>query len=122
MRCEPYCHCELQFQFGDYHLGRSCRKRISDIDVTNSSNNINIESGGIGDDEQCHLPPDTKIVKVFDTSGRILNAVQNVTSTKLHGLNFMIKSKAEDVKDNMCTSSFLNNGGDFFGKNDDFRK
>lgn len=24
-RCEPFCYCQLQYQWGDYHLGRSCR-------------------------------------------------------------------------------------------------
>ena len=28
-RCEPYCTCALQFLWGDYHLGRSCRIRQS---------------------------------------------------------------------------------------------
>ena len=26
-RCEPYCECRIQFLWGDYHLGRSCRRR-----------------------------------------------------------------------------------------------
>mmetsp|Transcript_587 Transcript_587/g.1204 ORF Transcript_587/g.1204 Transcript_587/m.1204 type:complete len:360 (+) Transcript_587:75-1154(+) len=26
-RCEPYCECAMQFLWGDYHLGRSCRRR-----------------------------------------------------------------------------------------------
>mmetsp|Transcript_485 Transcript_485/g.1079 ORF Transcript_485/g.1079 Transcript_485/m.1079 type:complete len:391 (-) Transcript_485:64-1236(-) len=26
-RCEPYCSCGLQFLWGDYHIGRSCRLR-----------------------------------------------------------------------------------------------
>ncbi len=26
-RCEPYCDCTMQFLWGDFHLGRSCRRR-----------------------------------------------------------------------------------------------
>ena len=26
-RCEPHCECKLQAKWGDYHLGRACRKR-----------------------------------------------------------------------------------------------
>jgi hypothetical protein len=29
LRCEPFCLCDLQYKFGDYHLGRSCRLRES---------------------------------------------------------------------------------------------
>ena len=27
VRCEPACECELEGQWGDYHLGRACRLR-----------------------------------------------------------------------------------------------
>ena len=26
-RCEPYCECGVKFLWGDYHIGRSCRRR-----------------------------------------------------------------------------------------------
>ena len=26
-RCEPFCDCQFQLQWGDYHLGRACRLR-----------------------------------------------------------------------------------------------
>lgn len=26
-RCEPACECRLRYEFGDFHLGRSCRRR-----------------------------------------------------------------------------------------------
>lgn len=29
LRCEPFCNCDYVYQFGDYHLGRSCRLRRS---------------------------------------------------------------------------------------------
>jgi hypothetical protein len=29
LRCEPFCLCDIQYKFGDYHLGRSCRLRES---------------------------------------------------------------------------------------------
>ncbi|KAL3759419.1 hypothetical protein ACHAWU_000718 [Discostella pseudostelligera] len=44
-RCEPYCGCALQFLWGDYHLGRSCRFRQSPpqthffMDVSHDGNN-----------------------------------------------------------------------------------
>mmetsp|Transcript_21832 Transcript_21832/g.53993 ORF Transcript_21832/g.53993 Transcript_21832/m.53993 type:complete len:279 (-) Transcript_21832:168-1004(-) len=28
VRCEPYCQCDFNFKGGDYHLGRSCRRRL----------------------------------------------------------------------------------------------
>ncbi|CAJ1931453.1 unnamed protein product [Cylindrotheca closterium] len=28
VRCEPYCECDFNFKGGDYHLGRSCRRRL----------------------------------------------------------------------------------------------
>lgn len=27
-RCEPHCECEIQPRWGDYHLGRFCRRRL----------------------------------------------------------------------------------------------
>ena len=26
LRCEPHCQCRVQLQWGDYHLGRACRR------------------------------------------------------------------------------------------------
>eukprot|EP00980_Cylindrotheca_fusiformis_P011681 scaffold2770_cov104-Cylindrotheca_fusiformis.AAC.2 len=31
---EPYCQCDLTFKLGDYHLGRSCRKRLNQDETT----------------------------------------------------------------------------------------
>jgi hypothetical protein len=33
LRCEPSCKCSFQFKSGDYHLGRSCRRRSAALDV-----------------------------------------------------------------------------------------
>lgn len=30
IRCEPACDCHFYYQTGDYHLGRSCRRRSDD--------------------------------------------------------------------------------------------
>jgi hypothetical protein len=32
-RCESACHCAFQFRSGDYHLGRSCRRRRADDEL-----------------------------------------------------------------------------------------
>mmetsp|Transcript_8516 Transcript_8516/g.14125 ORF Transcript_8516/g.14125 Transcript_8516/m.14125 type:complete len:217 (+) Transcript_8516:167-817(+) len=50
-RCEPNCQCGLEFMWGDYHLGRSCRKRKEKEAPV-----------------RCDLPPDTPYAKVFDFS------------------------------------------------------
>jgi hypothetical protein len=39
-RCEPYCSCKLQFQWGDYHLGRSCRTFDRPVDCDIPSDTI----------------------------------------------------------------------------------
>ena len=46
-RCEPYCQCRLQFQWGDYHLGRACRRRAE------------------SESETCHVPADSAYAKVW---------------------------------------------------------
>ena len=33
LKCEQACHCNFQFQKGDYHLGRSCRRRKVELEV-----------------------------------------------------------------------------------------
>ena len=44
-RCEPACDCRLKYSFGDFHLGRSCRKR-------SLMNRFSVfeEGGGVGSD------------------------------------------------------------------------
>jgi hypothetical protein len=37
VRCEPVCTCDFQPRLGDYHLGRSCRKRASVADSCDAS-------------------------------------------------------------------------------------
>lgn len=37
VRCEPFCTCDFQPRRGDYHLGRSCRKRASVADSCDAS-------------------------------------------------------------------------------------
>lgn len=32
LRCEPVLYCSFQYEFGDYHLGRSCRRRYPRLD------------------------------------------------------------------------------------------
>ena len=143
MRCEPYCLCSLQFQWGDYHLGRSCRRRFPQMSLNASIDNDNDENenhnSGHSSQQQslsdniestdtntntntsdksttvpeCHVPPNTKIVKILNASGRGLNLMKNVIHNKLHRLNFVIKKRVDHVKDDMCTS-FLN-----MGDNDD---
>ncbi|GMH60203.1 hypothetical protein TrST_g8386 [Triparma strigata] len=36
-RCEPSCECELNYEFGDFHLGRSCRLRSAPLSPTSPS-------------------------------------------------------------------------------------
>jgi len=33
LKCEPSCQCVFQFKKGDYHLGRSCRRRTKELEV-----------------------------------------------------------------------------------------
>lgn len=33
LQCEPACYCSFEFLWGDYHLGRSCRKRRHELAV-----------------------------------------------------------------------------------------
>ena len=44
-RCEPFCDCHFNAQWGDFHLGRSCRKRLQGYD-----NKAPL---------QCDMPPET---------------------------------------------------------------
>ena len=120
MRCEPNCLCSLRPQWGDYHLGRSCRRRIDQIGDNNSSSSISSSSNSDNDDyliqhdQECHIPPNTKIVKILNASGRGLRIMQHVISTKLHGLHFVIQKRVDHVKDDVCTS-FLSVGSDHHG-------
>lgn len=56
MRCESFCECSLQLQWGDYHLGRSCRRQRNEHDDDGNVilNNI-----------FCHLPPDNVYTKML---------------------------------------------------------
>jgi len=103
MRCEPFCLCSYQPQWGDYHLGRSCRKRevdlISDLDLDDTF----IGSGSDKDKDinhkyhhECQLPPDTKITKFFNKSLDSIRHMKEEMDYKLYQL--------ESVKKGMCTS------------------
>lgn len=129
MRCEPYCLCSLQFQWGDYHLGRSCRNR-GDLSSSGSegegddNGQISAEKGehhnppqtgkpslfvNNYDDPECNLPPNTKFVKMLNSCGKLSETIRFAISGRLHGLNFMIQHRVDEVKDDMCTS-FLSRG------------
>lgn len=118
LRCEPYCQCTLQFQWGDYHLGRSCRNRQKNInnndhhDVnTNNGDHYYTDTDTYNYHEECNLPPNTKLTKILNTSGHLLKNIGSSTKTKLQRLNFIIKTRVHDAKDDMCTTLFYKSGG-----------
>jgi len=113
-RCEPHCLCSLQFQWGDYHLGRSCRQRDeyshdnnieSDHTFTTTYNNDhNNDHNNFMIDESCNIPPDTTFVKTIDTSGRIIKMIGFETRAKLAGFKFIMKNRVDHMREDICTS------------------
>jgi len=79
LRCESYCFCSLQPTWGDYHLGRSCRKRA-----------ISIEEN---DDEQlCHMPPDNTFTSIL----------KNHVEPFVHKIDMDWKGRMTLIKGGVC--------------------
>lgn len=78
VRCEPFCECEFQFRMGDYHLGRSCRrKEKEDCDPEEFS-------------EAKHLQ--LMIQRIVQRSQKLVRAVRKKT-----------RNGYERVQNNVCT-------------------
>mmetsp|Transcript_16484 Transcript_16484/g.33598 ORF Transcript_16484/g.33598 Transcript_16484/m.33598 type:complete len:291 (-) Transcript_16484:37-909(-) len=71
-RCEPACECRLRYEFGDFHLGRSCRRRGEGggREEEPSSNSDDDEFYAYDEDdvppEDCDLAPDNLYFKAID--------------------------------------------------------
>ncbi len=87
LRCEPFCECSYQPQWGDYHIGRSCRVRreekFEDPEMWLLS---------------CDLPPNTlmykgmnrtaSVIYYFWTASRWINRTWNVKNDICDSLIF----------------------------------
>ena len=64
-RCEPSCECRLRYNFGDFHLGRSCRWRTHNFEEGGGVKGGG-ESTGRGDEDDYDDEDDEDEDDVFD--------------------------------------------------------
>lgn len=93
-RCEPQCDCALRFLWGDYHLGRSCRKYVPRRRKGGGSPAQWMEMGRdaeewtLDDDDPeaaraatCGLPPETPYAEVVRRTSRSISRTRKAVST-----------------------------------------
>jgi len=88
-RCNPYCQCEFNFQWGDFHLGRSCRLRSSTLSTSTSS-------------ELCDVPPDTLYAKLMDTGMELHKVIKQQVGRRTNVMTEHVKEGFEMVRMQAC--------------------
>jgi hypothetical protein len=84
-RCEPYCDCGLELRWGDFHIGRSCRKRVDAVAS-----------------ESCDVTPDTPYTKIFKATAQQGSVVGSKLKLKAAQIGIIAKEKLEDVQTQIC--------------------
>lgn len=87
-RCEPNCECALEFKWGDYHLGRSCRKRT-----------LSFQHEAAG---KCDIPPDTPYAKVFDIAVHQSRLLGQVAKKQAMILGDKAKRRVDMARASIC--------------------
>lgn len=74
VRCEPYCHCDFLPQWGDYHLGRSCRLVSSRLNQEQQGDNSSCED----------IPPNSMqwiIQRMIEGSRKLITTTENTAKS-----------------------------------------
>lgn len=87
-RCEPNCECGLEYKFGDFHLGRSCRRRS--VSVANNST--------------CSEPPTSPYAKLFDATVTHGRALSSQMKTSFVQAAIQGKNRVKHARSNVCES------------------
>ena len=91
LQCESHCYCSLQWQRGDYHLGRACRRyRIP----TNSSH-----PSQPNDDEEEEVCVPTTFILDQPVPRRLVSLVRQTTDILLHKIHRSMRSLIRNVQD-----------------------
>ena len=72
-RCEPFCQCHFKAQWGDFHLGRACRKRDKE------DNEEDTDTSPL----YCDVPPETPYAILVKTTLERTNSIKSKTRTTL---------------------------------------
>jgi len=88
-RCNPNCSCELRFQWGDFHLGRSCRRRAQ-REMTGVCN---------GDDE---VFPNTLYTKYFAIGVQVSRILKNRIRHRSNNISLQVKRRMNTMRAQTC--------------------
>jgi hypothetical protein len=103
VRCEPACECALQPKRGDYHLGRSCRRRpFFDSDDENTGSNgmdmtcVDVDAATLW----LERPATRRIVSLIVQTGQIL---RDRSRAVIHQVRSGSIQRFHRMQTNVCT-------------------
>jgi hypothetical protein len=94
LRCEPFCACLLQFELGDYHLGRSCRFRAEYAVHVNAKDESESDSTPITCDDDAAPIPETKYTKFFASAQEHMRKAKH----KVNDAKMELKTSLDQIK------------------------
>ena len=90
LQCESHCHCSFQWQVGDYHLGRACRRyRSFNNNNTSSSSSSLLDEVSYEMEKKCI--PTTYIIDQ-PIPRRIVSLVRQTTDILRQKIQHIIQS------------------------------
>merc|ERR1711982_67989 len=87
-RCEPSCSCTLNYKFGDYHLGRSCRFKEEIITKQKLKKHLNDNNNVFMNYDYCDENTNTEWVESNNIGARSIRYISNQLEKNKNNINF----------------------------------